>query len=425
VLPLFLRRQKNPRFSVIVATYNRSRFIVPTLESALRQTHPPSEIIVVGDGCTDDSEQVIRQTFPRTVRWIGLSEHSRSQSAPNNAGIKAARGTHIAYLGHDDIWSPQHLEMLATVLDDRDFAVSGCIFHGPPGSMYYQFTGLFDDSAAAAHEFFPPSSIAHRRDLIARLGQWRDPREIKPPVDCEFLLRAAHAGCSFKSTNAISVHKFAAGHRYLSYRWPSCEEQKQMLEALRSPAGESGVLTRVMRDILAGATTTPVRHFDFDPFPPGELFRRNLCAKGLRQFPIERLEGQRTFVLDDSPAGLDWFPLEANSHDPFRWSGPNPNPRYFLPITCATAVRTRLRIPGFADDSLANVLTIELNDVFTPMEIKRESDGTFQFSATFPGPVTNGLKLQFHLPHNFWQRDYSPPRFAGFALSQIEVEPVH
>ena len=99
---------------------------------------------------------------------MGLSEHSGLQSAPNNAGIVSARGTHIAYLGHDDIWSPRHLEMLAAVLnDDRtDFGVTGCIFHGPPGSMYYQYTGLFDDSAAAAHEFFPLSSIAHRRDLI-------------------------------------------------------------------------------------------------------------------------------------------------------------------------------------------------------------------------------------------------------------------
>jgi hypothetical protein len=422
----FLRQKKFPRFSVIVPTYNRSRFIVPTLESALRQTDAPFEIIVVGDGCTDDSERVIKRRFGRAIRWMNLSQHSSSQSAPNNTGIEAARGTHIAYLGHDDIWSPQHLEMLAAVLDDDriDFAVSGCIFHGPPGSMYYQYTGLFDDSAAAAHQFFAPSSIAHRRDLIARLGQWRDPREIKPPVDCEFLLRAAESGCRFKSTNAISVHKFAAGHRYLSYRWPSCEEQERMHGALQSPAGDSGVLTRIVRDILGGATTTEIRHIDFDLFPPGELFRRNLCAKGLSEVPIAKLEGRRTFTMDDSPAGLDWFPLEANSHRPFRWSGPNPNPHYFLPISWPATLLVELHILDFAHDSLAEALTIELNDVFTAMEMKRKPDGTFQFSAISPGPVTNGLKLQFHLPHNVWRNDHAPARFAGFALNRIEVEPV-
>jgi glycosyltransferase involved in cell wall biosynthesis len=211
----FSRRKNLPRFSVIVPTYNRSRFVVPTLESALGQTPAPFEIIVVGDGCTDDSEQAIRQKFGAAIRWISLPEHSGSQSAPNNAGVQAAAGTHIAYLGHDDIWSPHHLELLAALFENGspDFAVSGCIYHGPPGSRYYQFTGLFDDPATVFREFFPPSSIAHRRDVIGRIGCWRDPREIKPPVDCEFLLRAAHAGCIFESINARHALVTRSGHR--------------------------------------------------------------------------------------------------------------------------------------------------------------------------------------------------------------------
>jgi hypothetical protein len=421
------RRKKLPRFSVVVPTYNRSRFIVPTLESALGQTHAPFEIIVVGDGCADDSQRVVRRKFGRAIRWISLPEHSGSQSVPNNGGIQAATGTHIAYLGHDDIWSPHHLELLAAIFENSspDFAVSGCIYHGPPGSRYYQFTGLFEDPATVFREFFPPSSIAHRRDLIARIGCWRDPREIKPPVDCEFLLRAAHAGCSFQSTNVITVHKFAAGHRYLSYRWPSCEEQKQMLEALQSPAGKSRALTRVMRDILGGATVAKIPHIDFDLFPPGDLFQSNLCAKCLRKIPIEELQGRRAFAMDNSPAGLDWFPLEANPrHGQFRWSGPNPNPRYFLPIACANSLRVQLRILDFAEESLACALTLELNDRPVTMKMKSGPDDVFQFGAAVPGPVRNGLKLQFHLPRSAWRSDHSPARFAGFALSRIEVEPV-
>jgi glycosyltransferase involved in cell wall biosynthesis len=75
----FLRREKRPRFSVIVPTYNRSRFIVPTLQSASGQTHAPFEIIVVGDGCTDDSEQVITTAdfFPS------------NSSAPITSGVTA------------------------------------------------------------------------------------------------------------------------------------------------------------------------------------------------------------------------------------------------------------------------------------------------------------------------------------------------
>jgi hypothetical protein len=64
-----------------------------------------------------------------------------------------------------------------------------------------------------------------------------------------------------------------------------------------------------------------------------------------------------------------------------------------------------------------------LNDRPVTMERKSEPDDAFQVRALVPGPVRNGLKLQFHLPHNAWRSDHSPARFAGFALSQIEVEP--
>ena len=424
----FRRRRKSPRFSVIVPTYNRSRFIIPTLESALGQTHAPSEIVVVADGCTDESEEVVGRKFGRAIRWINLPEHSGSQSAPNNVGIEAATGTHIAYLGHDDVWSPRHLELVAATFRNSspDVAVSGCIYHGPPGSRYYQFTGLFEDPATALREFFPPSSIAHRRDLIARIGPWRDPRQIKPPVDCEFLLRAARDGCNFRSTNEITVHKFAAGHRYLSYRWPSCDEQKQMLETLQSPTGESRILSQVMRDILGGATASTIPHIDFDLFPPGDLFQRNLAAKGLRKLAIEELQSRRAFPMDDSPAGLDWFPLETNPRlGRFRWSGPNPNPRYFLPIACTSPLLVQLRILDFAEDSLAGALTLELNDLPVKMEKNSYRDNQFEFKAVVPGPTRNGLKLQFHLPQNVWRSDHTPARFAGFALGEIEVEPVN
>ena len=198
-----------------------------------------------------------------------------------------------------------------------------------------------------------------------------------------------------------------------------------MLEALRSPTGESRVVTGVMRDVLDGAAVAKIPHIDFDLFSLGDLFQRNLCAKGLRKLAIEELQGRRAFTMDDSPAGLDWFPLEANPrHGQFRWSGPNPNPRYFLPIACANSLRVQLRILDFAEESLACALTLELNDRPVTMKMKSGPDDVFQFGAAVPGPVRNGLKLQFHLPRSAWRSDHSPARFAGFALSRIEVEPV-
>src|SRR5256714_13138994 len=106
-----------PRVTVIIATYNWSSVLPYSIGSVLRQTFTDFELLVVGDGCTDDSEQVVAAIGDPRVRWINLPANHRQQSAPNNEGLRQARGEIIAYLGHDDLWLPHHLEVLVGALD--------------------------------------------------------------------------------------------------------------------------------------------------------------------------------------------------------------------------------------------------------------------------------------------------------------------
>src|SRR4051812_3572761 len=98
-----------PFFSVVLATYNRSRFIVPTIRSILNQTEQSFELIVVGDACDDDTAAVVSSLASPRIVWRNLAARCGSQSGPNNEGIALARGQWIAYIGHDDVWSPDHL----------------------------------------------------------------------------------------------------------------------------------------------------------------------------------------------------------------------------------------------------------------------------------------------------------------------------
>lgn len=91
-----------------MATYNRSNVLPYSIASALNQTCSNIEILVIGDGCTDDSEKVVNDMADDRVRWIGLPENCGHQSGPNNVGLSEARGKYIAYLGHDDLWLPHH-----------------------------------------------------------------------------------------------------------------------------------------------------------------------------------------------------------------------------------------------------------------------------------------------------------------------------
>jgi hypothetical protein len=171
---------------------------------------------------------------------------------------------------------------------------------------------MFDDSQTAKKEFFPPSSFAHRRNVVDRIGFWRDPNQLRAPADCEFVLRAAGRGCSFGSTMTITVHKFAAGHRYLSYRFPSGLEQERMLERLTAPEGEARVLEEIQRDVADGADNPPIPYLSFDEFAAGDLYRRNRRAKGLEKTPPIRVDKPLRLTVERFAAGLDWYAPEEH-----------------------------------------------------------------------------------------------------------------
>src|SRR3954464_13616446 len=128
---------ERPVFSVILATFGRGRHIEPTIESVWLQSFGDFELIVVGDGCADDTEQAVRSFASKRVTWRNLPRNTGSQSFPNNEGIRSSRGRWIAYMGHDDIWARDHLAcMMQTIAscEQVDVVVSGCVYHGPQGS---------------------------------------------------------------------------------------------------------------------------------------------------------------------------------------------------------------------------------------------------------------------------------------------------
>jgi hypothetical protein len=322
-----------PSFTVVMATYNRGRHILPSVRSVLQQDWREFELLVIGDGCTDDTGAILEAEFGNQLRWINLPSHKGSQSFPNNLGIAEARGDRIAYLGHDDLWAPDHLTRLAELFDKQpglDVAVSGCAFHLPHGMPGPFITGLFEDPDTPRHQFFPPSSFAHRRDLTSRIGRWNDPFDIRPPVDCDLLLRAVQSGCSFASTRRITVHKFAAGHRYLSYLWHDTEEQEQVLDRLAAPGVEEW-LDQLTAESRAAGRFMAMPYADFSDHGPGDLARANLIRKGLQTHALSLTDEQhlRPTTL---PYSLDW---ERNPIDRFFWSAGNPRPRVLLPFCSA------------------------------------------------------------------------------------------
>src|SRR5690242_13806787 len=96
----------DPLISVVIPTFNRARCVANAVDSVLVQTFKDCEVIVVDDGSTDATAEVLKG-YGNRVRVIQQS--NRGVSAARNAGIRSARGEWIAFLDSDDIWNPDKL----------------------------------------------------------------------------------------------------------------------------------------------------------------------------------------------------------------------------------------------------------------------------------------------------------------------------
>lgn len=94
--------------SVIIPTYNRAHLVCDAIESVLAQTYSHYEIIVVDDGSTDGTGELLRKRYGDRIRYEW--QENQGESVARNRGIALARGEYIAFLDSDDLWLPEKLE---------------------------------------------------------------------------------------------------------------------------------------------------------------------------------------------------------------------------------------------------------------------------------------------------------------------------
>ncbi len=210
-----------PLVSVIIATYNWSSVLRYAIRTALWQTYSNIEVLVIGDACTDDSEQVARSFEDPRVRWHNLPENCGNQYGPNNAGLGMARGDYVAYLGHDDVWLPTHLAWLMQAVTETGAQLAHTLTEwiGPNGS--YRGYGIT-----------PPSAILHGTELGREIG-WRDYRTIVEGPDHDFIRRATERS-GMLNVPELTVFKFPSAWRKNSYVEKPSHEQAAYVERIEN-----------------------------------------------------------------------------------------------------------------------------------------------------------------------------------------------
>lgn len=108
--------------SAVIPCYNGERFLKEAVESINSQTYLPKEIVIVNDGSTDGTEDVIESLKESTrVPIISVNQTNHGVSAARNMGIATAKGEWIAFLDVDDVWSPTMLETKVKFANEHNF----------------------------------------------------------------------------------------------------------------------------------------------------------------------------------------------------------------------------------------------------------------------------------------------------------------
>jgi len=170
---------KPPKYSVLLPTHNRPETLVLALRSVFQQTEQDFEVLVVGDGCTDNTAEEVRGFDDLRIVWFDLPKAPHYGYANRNAALRQARGELIAFMAHDDLWFPDHLQQLGALFKDPaiELAYSMPLWIAPDGFMTPTPFNLHDPELADAflrrrRNVMPAACVVHRRNCFEKYGYW-------------------------------------------------------------------------------------------------------------------------------------------------------------------------------------------------------------------------------------------------------------
>jgi glycosyltransferase involved in cell wall biosynthesis len=193
-----------PLVSIIIPTYNRASIISDTLNSVLAQTYTNWECIVVDDGSTDNTAEILADFIEKDKRFQYLhrpNNRLKAASTCRNIGFENSKGSYIQYLDSDDLLSENKLQEQVAILNNTsDYSIATCKwgrFRTIDGEItmiehlesYQSFDSVevFLTALANSMGYFPPHAYLIKRKLIEKSGGWYEYMSLND--DTEFLMR--------------------------------------------------------------------------------------------------------------------------------------------------------------------------------------------------------------------------------------------
>jgi len=200
----------SPLFSVVIPSYNRASLLPEALGSVASQTCDDYEVIVVDDGSTDNTKEVV-ESHKLPVRYV--YQKNQGAGAARNRGIAEARGEYIAFLDSDDTWLPWKLEVQRGVLQEH----SDCVLLGARLGLMSKH-GVDDigrPEDVTVQEFSADdvvvknpavtSTVVARKESIQEAGGFRDWMRLSQDVD--MWVRLARVGRVYRIGSILALYR--------------------------------------------------------------------------------------------------------------------------------------------------------------------------------------------------------------------------
>lgn len=249
-----MTNSNNFKLSVVIPAYNCAKYIEETLASVLNQTRPPYEILVVNDGSTDNTAEVVSK-YP-TVRLINKPNQGPSET--RNRGILESTGNWIAFLDSDDMWHSKKLEIVESFIakhPDTDM-LSTAFFIGnekdwkkiTPRRIFNPNDSFFEQ--LYRRSFIATSSVVIKKEILTTAGGF-DTR-LLVAEDLDLYLRVALMNAKF---HYIQEHLLYYRSHPASVTFDPLNAHQDIEKVFYKFRHQAGYKLFVKRMLVWGATT--------------------------------------------------------------------------------------------------------------------------------------------------------------------------
>ena len=253
----------SPCFSVLMPTHDRADVLGFAIESVLAQTQPDFELLIVADGCTDETHDVVAGIDDPRIRFFDLPKAPFFGYANRNIALRQARGRFVAFAAHDDLLLPDHLARMEAVMERRgvDIAYSRPVWVSTDGVLVpfgVNLENTNEMSDFAVSNTIPASCVTTTLEALAHVGFY--PEDIASAADWILWRRVIDRSASGIAhlRTPTSLHFSAnwrrsrhAGVGEVSTLLALSEEAAWWPDILRPPLGEGpeqAALWRAMRE---------------------------------------------------------------------------------------------------------------------------------------------------------------------------------